>query len=142
MIRAVFDANALVSGIAGFLLLTSAPGELLRRWRSGDFVLVVSPHILSEVERTFRKPYYRARFSVQQVQAAIELLRVQATVTPITVAISGVATHPEDDLVLATAVSAATDYLVTGDHKLQTLGAFGGVTILSPRRFLDLLQQA
>ena len=41
---------------------------------------------------------------------------------------------------LATAVSAQADYLVTGDIQLQKLGTYGGVTILSPRAFLDLLQ--
>ncbi len=51
------------------------------------------------------------------------------------------ATHPEDDLVLATAVSAAADYLVTGDKQLQRLGGYHGVAIVSPRDFLALLQQ-
>jgi predicted nucleic acid-binding protein len=50
-----------------------------------------------------------------------------------------VATHPEDDLVLATAVSAHADYLVTGDRKLQRLGSYQGVRILSPREFLAVL---
>jgi hypothetical protein len=44
-----------------------------------------------------------------------------------------VATHPEDDLILATALSGAADYLITGDSKLQKLGTFQSVTILSPR---------
>lgn len=47
--------------------------------------------------------------------------------------------HPEDDLVLAAAVSARADYRVTGDSKLQLRGRYQGVIILSPRAFLDLL---
>ncbi len=45
-----------------------------------------------------------------------------------------------DDLILATAMSSQADYLVTGDKQLQDLGTYQGVTILSPRAFLDLLR--
>jgi predicted nucleic acid-binding protein len=44
-----------------------------------------------------------------------------------------------DDVVLATAVSAHADYLVTGDTGLLHVGNYEGVQILSPRAFLDLL---
>jgi len=62
--------------------------------------------------------------------------------TPLTVEVTGVATHPEDDLILATAVAGEASYLVTGDRKLRAVGAFQGVTILSPREFLARLAQA
>ncbi|HEV2107585.1 MAG TPA: hypothetical protein VGR16_04930, partial [Thermomicrobiales bacterium] len=55
--------------------------------------------------------------------------------------VRGVAAHPEDDLVLAVAVSAAAAYLVTGDKQLQRIGVYHGVTIVSPRDFLTRLQQ-
>jgi putative PIN family toxin of toxin-antitoxin system len=141
LIRAVLDANVLVSGIVGFLVPASTPGELLRLWRDGAFVLIVSEPILSEVGRTLSKPYFRRRLTDEQVAAALRLLREEATQQPITVSVSGVATQPEDDLILATAASAQADYLVSGDDKLQRLGAFQGVTILSPRAFLQLLDQ-
>ena len=57
-----------------------------------------------------------------------------------TAEVHGVATHPEDDLILATAVSAKADYLVTGDKKLRELGSYQGVSIVSPREFLDILE--
>jgi predicted nucleic acid-binding protein len=43
--------------------------------------------------------------------------------------------------VLAAAVSASADYLVTGDRKLQRLALYEGVTILSPADFVRLLNQ-
>jgi predicted nucleic acid-binding protein len=55
--------------------------------------------------------------------------------------VTGVASHPEDDPILATAVSASADYLVTGDRQLQRLGSYRGVSIVSPREFLDLLDR-
>lgn len=71
--------------------------------------------------------------------AAVELFRLNATVVPITVVVSGVATHPEDDLVLATAVSGQVDYLVTLDRQLLSLGEYQGVRIVSTREFLAAL---
>jgi predicted nucleic acid-binding protein len=58
----------------------------------------------------------------------------------ITVAVSGVATHPEDDLVLATAISAGADYLVTGDRRFRTrIPRYRSVLLLSPAEFLAVL---
>lgn len=57
----------------------------------------------------------------------------------IRVVVSGIATHPEDDLILATAVSGAVDYLVTGDKGLLAVGRHRGVTLLTARGFLEVL---
>ncbi len=95
----------------------------------------MSERILLELERTLQTPYFRRRLSSQDIAEALTLLRDEATPTSITTHVTGVATHPEDDLILATAVSAQADYLITGDLQLQRLGAYEGVTILSPALF-------
>jgi len=135
---AVFDTNVLASG---FVSQVSIPGRLLLLWTYGDFELFISEHILSELEHTFAEIYFRKRLTARQRAANITLLRREASVTLITAEISGVATHPEDDLILATAVSAGAGYLVTGDKKLQRLGTHQGVIIVSPRSFLDILTE-
>ena len=53
--------------------------------------------------------------------------------------LSVVPDDPKDDMVVATAVAAKADYLVTGDEKLLRLGSFHGVRIVTPRAFLDVL---
>jgi putative PIN family toxin of toxin-antitoxin system len=140
VITAVLDTNVLASGVAGSLLPESIPGGLVCAWRAGAFSLVVSEHILSELTRTLATPYFRTRLSLGQVARAQRLLRRRATIVSLTAQVTGVATHPEDDLVLATAVSGKAQYLVTGDRKLQELGSYEGVRIVSPRAFLDILQ--
>ena len=70
----------------------------------------------------------------------ITLLPSAAIMTALTVEVAGVATHPEDDLILATAVASKATFLVTGDRKLRAVGNFQGVTILSPREFLTVLE--
>lgn len=138
LIRAVLDANILVSG---FPAATGIAATLIDHWRVGTFQLVTSLHIIDEVTRAWAKPYWRARFSQMQIDRALALLDQEADVTPITIDVVGVATHPEDDWVLATAVSAGADYLVTGDRDLRAVGRYRGVVVRSPRAFLDLLEQ-
>lgn len=72
MIYAVFDANVIV---AGFPAKPGTLATLIERWRAGEFELVVSTYILDEVAFAWSKPYWRARFSVRQVDAALSLLR-------------------------------------------------------------------
>lgn len=140
MIRATLDANVLASGFAGADLALSVPGQLIRDWRAGVFALVTSDHLLTELRNTLRQPYFRRRLSRAQQSRALATVRFRSAQTPLTVSVAGVATHPEDDLILAAAVSAQVNYLVTGDAKLLRLGAYAGVQIVTPRRFLEILQ--
>ena len=136
MIRAVLDTNVLASG---FVSDGGTPGQLLTFWGEAAYELVVSAPILKELERTLSKPYFRERYRPDQVKKALERLQRHAVTAAVTVVVQGVATHPEDDLVLATAVSAVADLLVTGDHRLRHVQEHQGVTILTPREFLAML---
>jgi putative PIN family toxin of toxin-antitoxin system len=140
--RVVLDANVLVSGIVGFIAgADRPPAQALAAWRAGRFELLLSDDILAEVQRPLEKPYFTARLTREQRGRVVALLQTEATITPLTVDVHGVATHPEDDLILAAAVSAGADYLVTGDTQLQRLGNYQGVRIVFPRTFVDVLQE-
>lgn len=99
MIRAVLDVNVLVSG---FPSEYGIPAELIDRWTDLAYELVVSEHILEGLIRTWRKPYYRSRFSSERVQEALTLLRTEAGFVVPVGTMRGVAEDEEDDLVMAT----------------------------------------
>ena len=63
----------------------------------------------------------------------------RAQIVHISSEVEGVATHPEDDAILATALSASADFLVTGGRDLLDLANFRGIQNKSPRDFLSLL---
>lgn len=136
MIRAVLDTNVLASGL---LSTGGTPSMLLTLWEARRYELVVSPPILAELERTLSKPYFQQHYQFGQVESRIERLRSQAIPTAIVVDVQGIAAHPEDDLVIATAISAGANILVTGDHQLRSVDRYQGITIRTPREFLDLL---
>jgi putative PIN family toxin of toxin-antitoxin system len=141
VIRVVCDANTLVSGFVGVRDPDSIPGHVIRAWRDGRFTLVLSQHLLDEVIRTFGQTYFRRKLTPSQISRAAALLRFEAILTAITVDVQGVATHHEDDMVLATAMSANATHLVTGDKKLLQLRSHSGIPIVSLREFAELLRE-
>lgn len=140
MILAVLDTNTLASGT---LIASTSPGQILNAWHGGKFELITSEHILNELVRTLQKPYFQTHIDNDTISDFIDLVRNEATVTQIVVNVGGVATHPEDDLILAAAISAEADYLVTGDkHFLKKVGnTYQKVKLISPIDFLDLLNK-
>lgn len=139
MVSAVLDTNVLVSGIVGIERAESTPGAVLRTWARREFDLILSDHIVTEVVRTLEKPYFARRVQPGQIRLLQQLFVERARlVAPAEVA-EGVATHPEDDLILATAVAGSADYLVTGDHQLLLLSEYGTVEIVSASEFVGLL---
>lgn len=143
MISAVLDTNTIASGILGFRNSESIPGVLLKLWRKGIFILVISKHIRDEVKDLLRKPYFTKHLTPQEISRMQALLQFQAKQTLITEDIHNITTSLEDDLVLATAVSAKADYLVTGDIPLLTKvgSSYKGIIIVTPKDFLKILQE-
>lgn len=140
MIRAVLDANVVASGILRFDDADSAPNPILRRWLASDFVMVISGALRAEIEDTMLvKPYFSDRVTRAVSDDWLETIDESTELVEIVVAVSGAATHPEDDLILATAVSGSAEYLVTGDKQLRRLESFQSVAIVSPDEFIAVL---
>jgi putative PIN family toxin of toxin-antitoxin system len=107
--KVVLDTNILASGA---ISATGTLSTLVDAWRSRAFKVIVSSPILDELSRTFQKPYFQRSLTATQTSRFLKLLQKRATVSPIIVSVHGIATHPEDDVIVATAVSAKADYLV------------------------------
>jgi putative PIN family toxin of toxin-antitoxin system len=135
--RVTIDANVLV---VAPLNPVSPPGLIRQAWEDGRFRLVLSEHLLDEVIRTHRKPFFRARLADPDSDEYVDLLRSRATIVQITASVQGVATHPEDNLILATAISGNVDYRVTGDERLRSrVPTYQGIQVVSPAQFVALL---
>lgn len=135
--RVVVDTNTLASGALG--RTGSPPTAVVDAWREGLFTLVVSLDVMVELARTLAKPYFAARLDPEVVVAFLQLVTRTSESVEIEGRIEGVATHAEDDRILEAALAGKATYLVTGDAKLQDLGEFEGVQIISPRQFHDLV---
>ncbi len=141
MARAVLDSSVLISA---FLTSRGTCAELLRAGERGAFVLCLSPELLADMAAPLlRDLKLQASYGYDRKKVAAFCKRLLLAADPVTELpdLSGaVPLDPKDDQIVATAVAAKADYLVTGDRKhLLALGAYEGIRIVKPRAFLDLL---
>jgi putative PIN family toxin of toxin-antitoxin system len=88
------------------------------------------------------KTHLRARFRYDDndVRTFIANLAVLAIVTAEDTEVPRVVRDPEDDMVIACAVAAGAEYLVTRDHDLLSLERHAGT--IEPEEFLGVLRAA
>lgn len=137
-VRVVLDTNIVVSS---YVVRLGAPGRIVAAWRAGAFQIAVSGALLNEYERALNYPRVVRRHRFSPAQLAQEVAAIRATailVEPDTVP-RVVPDDSDDDQVLACAVAAGADYIVSGDRHLLDLREYRGIRILSPAAFVALL---
>jgi putative PIN family toxin of toxin-antitoxin system len=135
--RAVLDSNILISAL---LSPPGAPARLVAHWLAGEFELVVSERLLTELERALAYPKLRARISADDATAFVEFLRESADIAADpTEAHPAGSPDPGDDYLIALA-AASKAVLVSGDRHL--LGLRDRLSILAAQAFLEALAEA
>ena len=130
MIRVVADSNVYISA----LNFGGVADEILALGRRQVIALFVSPSILKEVEGVLVRKFKWSPKRAHRVHTLIQA--VAETVVP-SESIAVVTADEADNRILECAVTAKAHLIVTGDNHLRTLGGFRGITIVSPREFLD-----
>jgi len=136
---AVLDASVLVSA---FLFPESVPGRVLKLADRGMFALHLSPLLLVETRRSLLNVRLRDAYGHSEEDAIAWCAELQEIGSMIVVPlpdIGPVCRDPDDDHVLAAALAAKTDTVVTGDKDLLALGQYRNVRILTARVFLTEL---
>ena len=137
MIPVLLDTNVLAGGIVGANLnWQTPPAQIRQRWFLGQFELLISEHVLTELVRVFERPWFIARLDEAARENAINHLNARARMISLTQVLVGVASHPADDFVLSAAVAGKADYLVTGDAKFRRVGEYQSVKLRTPAEFL------
>ena len=131
--RAVLDVNVIISAL---LAPTGAPARLIVRWLAGDFELIASERLLSELARALAYPKLRGRVPREEAAAVIDLLRATATINLDPPDLARGSRDPADNYLLSLAASSAS-VLVSGDRDLLELSS--DLPIYSPASFLAKL---
>jgi putative PIN family toxin of toxin-antitoxin system len=126
--RVVLDTNVLVAAF----IAHGACAEVFERVMTSH-ELVTSGHIVEEFERVMVR---KLRLDAGRVARAVDLVRSVATVVDPEPLGRSVCRDPDDDAVLALALSSRAGVLVIGDDDLLVLRAFEGIPIIAPREFL------
>jgi putative PIN family toxin of toxin-antitoxin system len=140
MPKAVLDSSVLVSS---FLTPRGSVARLLQEPARSRYELYLSEPILTETaEVLLGKSRLRryAAYADEDVRDFIRWLLFETELVENVPHLRVVANDPKDDPIVATAVAAKADYLVTGDRAhLPPIGEFRGIRIISPREFLEIL---
>jgi uncharacterized protein len=136
--RLLLDTNIVISG----LLWNGAPARLIDRAIANTFQLYTGARLLDELERSLGKPHLLERLMKRQcsAEAAMSLYRgVCEFVEPISLE-QPIAPDPDDDWVIATALAARADLIVTGDKPLLGVGSVGSIRIVTVAEALELVE--
>ena len=135
--RVVLDTGIL---IAALITSGTPPDAIYRAWRKKRFELISSEWQLEEFRRVSRYPKLRTYLKSADAGNLVNGSRREATVLSQLPTVD-LSPDPDDNPVLAMALAAHADILVTGDRRdLLALGTVGATRILSARQFVDGLK--
>jgi uncharacterized protein len=125
----VFDTNVLLAAI----ITEGMCSKLLHRARAGEFSLVSCPFIMKELRTILSKKF---GLSTDEIIAAKDpIVEAIGEIIKPSQKIINICRDPDDDNIIACAVEAKADYLVTGDKDLLVLKSHQGIKIVTPRDF-------
>jgi putative PIN family toxin of toxin-antitoxin system len=135
----VLDTNVICSGL---ITPNGVPGKILRNWYDGQFELITSESILDELRRILGYPKIRDRLPLTNalLDEIFDLLE-DAVISELSPLIVEDLTDQTDLIFIEAAAASEADYLVTGDRALLRLDSYGVTEIITPRRFLTILEE-
>lgn len=126
---AVFDTNVLIAAI----ITEGICSKLLHRARAREFSLISCLVITKELRRIlskkFRLSHDETALAMEPISEAIERCIEHD------LEITDICRDADDDNIIACAVAAKADYLVTGDSDLLEIKKYKKIRIITPRDF-------
>lgn len=139
--RLVLDTNVVVSA----LVWGGVPYRLIEAAAAGDIELVTSPALLAELRDVLGREHLASRLAQQRsnVEQALALYAELAiSVSPLDTP-RVVPSDPDDDHVIAAAVTGQADLIASGDKRdLLPMGSFQGIDIVTAREAVERLGAA
>jgi uncharacterized protein len=128
-VRLVLDTNTALSG----LLWGGTPGRLIDAAEGGQVELVSSAALLSELQGVLSRDKFVKQLARRGLTVADVFDGYAALVTIVTPAVITltITRDPTDDQVLAAALAAQADVIVSGDAHLLDLKSFLGISIVN-----------
>ncbi|MCB9102522.1 MAG: putative toxin-antitoxin system toxin component, PIN family [Anaerolineales bacterium] len=135
----MLDTNVIVSAL---LSSKGAPAQIIRHWEAGEFTVITSQTLITELKQTLTYPRVRKYLSLpsEDIEKFIEHLMIVAIIVDPQLTLRVIDQDQDDDRIVECAVAGKATYIVSGDSHLLDLGEYGEITILSPKNFLTVLQ--
>jgi len=123
----VLDTNVLIAAF----ITSGTCHEILEHVIRNHRVLI-SDFIVNEFKD---KLVNKFQYTEKEVNEALELLLTRAEMVKVSPLQSRISPDPDDDNIIATALSGKCDCIISGDKDLINLGKFQNIKIISPSEF-------
>lgn len=134
--RVVLDTNIVISGS----LWSGSPHLALDLVRESKIQPIISEAMRDELKEVISRPKFAGRLETlgkTSQQVVEEYLQIAEVVESIPIP-PVILEDPDDDKVLACAVSGKAAYVISGNIHLLKLGKYENITIWDVRHFLEL----
>jgi len=129
--RIVLNTNVLISGI----FFSGPPSQILRAWANQSLQIVLSQQILAEYQRVSEE--LSSKFQKIDIFPIIELVTIHGQFIDTQGFDISVYEDLDDDKFLECAVAGKCKIIISGDKHLLKLSGYEGITVWSPRNFVD-----
>ncbi len=135
--KVVLDTNVIVSGLFWF----GREKKILQLAIEGKIEVYTSNFLLKELTRVLHYPKLNKYLKAKDISPKEVVLAFQkiAKVTKGNLRVEVIKNDHSDNYVLACAVLAKADFVVSGDKHLLGLNSFKRTKILRPREFLETI---
>ena len=129
--RGILDTNVFISGI----FFSGPPSQILKAWANQRLQIVLSQQILDEYQRVSEE--LSSKFQEIDILPIIELVTIHGQFIDTQGLDISVCEDPDDDKFLECAVAGKCKIIISGDKHLLKLSGYEGITVMSPRNFVD-----
>ena len=132
MPSATFDSNVYISA----LVFQKKALHILDLAIERGVEIAISDEIVEETMRVLREKFHWSDKRLEEARAT--LTSITRHVVP-TEKLDVVKSDPDDNKIVECAVGAGSDYLVTGDNDILSLGSYGKTKMIKPSDFLAIM---
>ncbi|OIN94856.1 MAG: putative toxin-antitoxin system toxin component, PIN family [Deltaproteobacteria bacterium CG1_02_45_11] len=129
--RVILDTNVFISGI----FFSGPPSQILKAWANQSFQILLSQQILDEYQSVAED--LSSKFQTIDILPIIELVTIHGQFVDTQGFDMSVCEDPDDDKFLECAVAGKCKTIISGDKHLLRLSGYEGITVWSPRNFVD-----
>ena len=132
--RVVLDTNILIGAL---ITKGTPPNRLYQAWLRGEIELATSTAQLVELTDVLSRPRLHKFLDVDEAAAIVENIDTRALVL-VELPLVELSRDPQDNPILATAIAAKADLIVSGDQRhMLSLGEIEGIPVVSAREALE-----